>query len=246
MAFHPDEFPDNEIPGLQGQINNWLGDILPVNESGANDSNPLTPSASGGGGSLEVASTENSTSGAAQTEYDLGESFQVYRLDASPFVQGNIPDRDLAELVEATDRWHHQLIANHKAIGYSRSLTSGEGICQLFVSDLAGAIQDAIVWLNAYEAEHPEYTADLPRVRLLIVPGFNVYAFWIQRTRGFENEPSADWESHVLVISAPDSMDNLPRQRLLDTKEFLSAFSGVTPMLGLTTPGTNGSSIIQL
>ena len=244
MSFHPDEFPEIEIDSLKGQLNNWLGDILPPPEANADSLD--TFHAPGSADSASGASREPSAP-VVQTDYDLGESFVVYRLDASPFVSGDIPDRDLSELAESTNRWHHQLIADDKAIGYSRSLISGKGICQMFVSDLAGAIQEAIVWLNAFEEKHTEYTVDLPRVRLLIVPGFNVYAFWIQRTKGFENADRSGWESHVLAISVPISMDDkLPRERMLDTKQFLSAFHGVTPMLGLTTPGANGNSIIQL
>ena len=69
-------------------------------------------------------------------------------------------------------------------------------------------------------------------MRLVTIPTFHTHAFLIQE-KGINGSDVASGDSYALVVSAPGWLDELPRQKLLTTKEFLLGFKDKTPIIGL-------------
>lgn len=95
---------------------------------------------------------------------------------------------------------------------------------QLYISDLALGVADAIQWIDQFEKDNQEYASHDPVVRLLYVQAYYVTAFWLVK----EDEG----ESNVLVIDAPASLKGLQYDRLLSSREFLEAFRDAPRPIG--------------
>lgn len=222
--FHTDNISEETVQTLKLDLDLWLADVVKAG---------LLPSSSSGG-PQPLAEHLNVMEEATVPEldvaqYELGETFTEYILGAETIRTQMHSGADLARLVKATGRRHHQLKLNKQPVAYARSLISEGGpageICQFLISNLAGSIQNAIRWIDEYEERDPEYASTQPAVRLLVVPSYNVYAFWIFReTLG---------ESNVLIIAAPVWLTKLVRNRLLTTREFLEGFESMKPIEGL-------------
>src|SRR5213593_77019 len=124
---------------------------------------------------------------------EVGESFSLYMLPAEGIQRGTEHRDwpDLQHLVKETGRWHHQIRFGGKGRGFARSIAppyapERSSIRELFLSPLAERIDKTIDWLDKHVSE------DLV-VRLLEVPAYQVYAFWI-----FDE---AKGESRVVNIS---------------------------------------------
>lgn len=201
-----DDFPTEHLKTLTEQINNWLGDMIRSNRLRLGHVNP--------------------------DSFELGEQFVMACLNDRELRDANSLDRDLGELVKLTRRRHHQLKYEKKAVAYARSLVEKkEALCQLFATKLALKVQAAIEWLDAHENEFPEFAEAVWRVRLVTVPTFHTHAFLIQKLKDGSDVPTG--ESYVFVVSAPDWMEKLPREKLLRTREFLLAFESKTPLIGV-------------
>src|SRR6185295_8050940 len=119
-----------------------------------------------------------------------------------------------------------------RPLAYARSnIDRGEALCQLFATKLAAKVQDAIEWLDAHEDEFPEFAEATWRVRLVTIPTFHTHAFLIQQLGN--GSDVATGESYIFVVSSPDWLERLPRQKLLRTREFLLAFQSKTPIIGV-------------
>lgn len=208
-----DDFPLEYLKTLTEQINNWLGDMLRS-------------------GQLRLDRLLGSKSAATADSFELGEQFLMAVLNDKEIRDVNSINRDLGDLVKLTGRRHHQLKFEKKALAYARSLVEKqETLCQLFATKLAPKIQEAIEWLDANENQFPEFAEASWRVRLVTIPTFHTHAFLIQQLENGSNVSTG--ESYIFVVSAPDWMERLPRQKLLRTREFLLAFQSKTPIIGV-------------
>jgi hypothetical protein len=136
---------------------------------------------------------------------ELAESFPVWMLPANALAH---PNADLAELALPTGDWHHQVKLDGQARAFARSRPLGADadswrLTEFFPASLAGAVEEAIGWVDA----------NVPQdwlVRLLVVPAYNLTAFWFVEARA----------SQVLVVHAPQ-YDSLPKDILLEPAAFL-------------------------
>lgn len=217
--FKTDPFPPANLNSLTEQINNWLGDMIRNGQlPPLKDEAPLD----------HVTRSTSSPTGS----YELGEQFLMACLNDPEVHAVRSLDRDLGELVTLTGRRHHQLKYKQTAVAYARSLVANdEALCQLFATKLAPKVQEAIAWLDERENERPEFAEEPWRVRLVTIPTFHTHAFLIQKVENGSDVASGD--SYALVVSAPGWLDELPRQKLLTTKEFLLGFKDKTPIIGL-------------
>jgi len=205
-----DDFPTTHVNKLTEQINNWLGEMIRKGQLPA-DSPQASPTTA---------------------SYELGEQFLMASLTDPEVHAVTSLDRDLSELVTATGRRHYQIKFKQVAVAYARSLVaSDESLCQLFATRLAPKVQEAIAWLDAREAEGSEFAEGSWRVRLVTIPPFHTHAFLIEKMQNGSDVALGD--SYVLVVSAPDWLERLPRQRLLTTREFLLGLKDEVPILGL-------------
>lgn len=211
-----DDFPKRYLMPLTQQINNWLSDMIRHRRL------PLDP----------VMEAEKTI---ALDSFELGEQFLMACLNNPQIHAVRSLDRDLGELVTLTRRRHHQLKYKKRAWAYARSrVDRHETLCQLFSTKLAVRVEEAIALLDKLENEFPEFAEATWRVRLITIPTFHTHAFLIQQVENGSEVPVG--ESYILVVSAPEWMEELPLQKLLRTRDFLVAFDNKTPILGV--PGT--------
>jgi hypothetical protein len=198
-----DDFPQEHLQTLTAQINNWLGDMIQTRQL-----------------RLHQVTADS---------FELGEQFLMAVLNDKEIRDVNSLNKDLGDLVKPTGRRHHQLKYQKKALGYARSLVKKEEtLCQLFATKLAPKVEEAIEWLDANE---DKFAGATWRVRLVTVPTYHTHAFLIQQ---LENGSDVSiGESFILVVSAPDWMHSLSQQSLLRTREFLLAFRGKVPIIGV-------------
>lgn len=209
-----DDFQPRHLKTLIPQIDSWLGDMI-------------------GSGQLSMDRVMDSDSPMTMDSFELGEQFLMECLNEEEIHDVKSWDRDLADLITPTGRRHHQLTNQKRAFGYARSLVTNddtpETLCQLFATQLAPKIQDAIEWLDRHEEE--KFSEGTWRVRLVTIPTFHTHAFLIQQ---LENGSDVSiGESYILVVSKPKWMETLPLHKLLRTKQFLQAFEGKSPIIGV-------------
>lgn len=171
---------------------------------------------------------------------ELVETFAVWTLDARALTRGRgaakksgakksaaKSDR-LSAHARATGRWHHQIRVGGIAAAFARS--SGAKLeldsaspSGLFVSPLAGKVEEAIDWIDENEPEGRDGARD-PVVRLLVVPSHQLHAFWLL--------DEGEGTSEALVIDAPARF-GAPARRLLGEGEFLELLRRSRPVRGL-------------
>jgi hypothetical protein len=149
--------------------------------------------------------------------FELAEAFPIWLL---PLDALRKKEPELANLAENTGAWHHQIKVDGQARFVARS-TMPEGnpamlqLMELSPSPLAERIDNAITWTD-------ENVQDDAEVRLLLVPAFNLTAFW------FVGGPM----SRVLVVDAPLYPGEVPMDRLLASKEFIELLHSLPPIKG--------------
>lgn len=228
--FHSDKVSPGDMTNLTGQLSNWLSEVIDAG---------LLPESKPANSPLSALNVnETSEMAAAGSDYRLGESFIVYTLDGETIESSDSQVKDLADLVRPTDRRHHQVRVDQKPVAFSRTIVSkNETVCQFFISKLAEDIQEAMAWIDDYEKRNPGYADTDPLVRLLIIPEYNLTAFWIYKLtrlkswRSFFQKPKR--ESNVVIISAPIELEKLKKEEFLNTRQFLQAFAGHSPITGL-------------
>ena len=89
---------------------------------------------------------------------------------------------------------------------------------ELFQSEIARKIDDVIDWID------PNVKGD-PLVRLLIVPAYQLHAFWLK-----EGEAS-----QVVVVDMPNGFTRLQYGKLYTSKEFLEALAQEQHIIGIST-----------
>jgi hypothetical protein len=249
---HPDQVSTENLTSVARQVGNWLDQSAAEKFRAAGQgANPPAGPPNFSESSSPSASDAGLPPAATPPPFELGESFAVYSLGAEYVEKGPPGGADLAQLARKTGRWHHQIKVGKKPVGFARSTGEGDAaveLQQIYVSDLAKYVDEAITWLDAYEEQNPNGEAPDPVVRLLVVPAYQVHAFWLCDPRA-EGEPpsgasrtpakaeSGAWgyggESRVLVIDAPPHLDGLRPNALLGSGEFLEAFRGKEQFGGL-------------
>ena len=210
-----DHFPPKHLKKLTRQVNNWLGDMIQSDQ-------------------LRLNYPRNSKSATINASFELGENFLMACLSDKEIFDDKSLDRDLGDLVKLTGRRHHQLkhqlIRGKRAFAYARTVVArNETLCQLFATNLAPKIQDAIRWLDRHEKD--EFAEGTWRVRLVTVPTFHTHAFLIQQLEN--GKVVSTGESKILVIKTTEWMDELSYEQLFTTENFLQAFKKQTPILGV-------------
>jgi len=158
----------------------------------------------------------------ADAQPKLGESFEIFLLGAGDIAAAAQPGGGLANVIRRTSHWHHQIIANGKALGFARSTepssTQSEwSVQKLFASNLASEIATAV---DRIDRERPEDDAE---ARLVFVPSYHLHAFLLESPRG----------SEVLVVDSHYSESGLEAGQFYAETEFLKRLSGVPRIRGL-------------
>ncbi|HEY0545971.1 MAG TPA: hypothetical protein VGC91_11385 [Pyrinomonadaceae bacterium] len=225
-TIQPDTLAKNDLEQIAHTLTPWL-DAATVRK--------LISAAEGADSSKKKPVTETHTfasptiRNAAPPSFALEETFALYRLGAKSIAGAIGSEIDIKDLAIDTSRWHHQIKVDSQPVAFARTCASEKAgsfeTCQLFVSDVSGAIDDAIAWIDKYEAAHPEYAETEPLARLLVVPAFNVLALWLWKRK--------IGQSDLLVIDALPELDGLKGNQLLSSAEFLKAFEGHSPIAGV-------------
>lgn len=251
--FHPDKVSHGALEGVSRQLGGWLDGTTAGKFRAASTASGLAHE------SLTLDSlTDFSTppANAQPPSFELRETFCVYSLRFDRIEEGLQTGADLVQLAEPTGRWHHQVMCGGWTVGFARSLSESAAsfnVCQLYVSDLAKHIDDAVTWIDAFEKQNPAYAASAPVVRLLFIPSYQTHAFWLVRgpSGGFFRSlvsrvlrvlgidaKKETGGSDVLIIDAPSYLRPLRPLTKLSSKELLEAFRGVQPLGGGLTFGS--------
>ena len=218
----PDSMQEDGLRQVAKQLTEWFGGEMTRKMSGAAGSTEQPPVADaimpGSAG------TQRADDIPLKPEFTLAETFDIYVLGANLIDPAIDSGEDLSKFAQSTRRAHHQIKVDNEAVGYARSLIGRQPpkVSQLFVSNLAKAYDQSIKLLEKYEDEHKDEKERL--VRVLLVPAYQVHAFWLFA----ENQ-----KSELLVIDAPAELKDLQTDRLLSSDYFLRAFKGIKPTAGL-------------
>lgn len=170
----------------------------------------------------QLSAAASKTLGAAVLQHqaiELTESFSLWSIAADAIIN---PNAELAHIATQTGRWHHQVKTNGKATAFARSVPLGAdakswSLRETFESDIAAQIDLAIDWIDANAKGDP-------LVRLLVVPAFQVHAFWLVEGN----------DSSILVVDAPEIYQRLKRNGLMSASEFLDAIRGEQHVSGVS------------
>lgn len=154
-----------------------------------------------------------------EAELGLGETFDVWVLEADAVIRST---DDLRELANPTGRLHHQVFINGVIETFARSIPLGATpdswqVVEVFKSPLARKIDEAIRQVDDL------YIDGDPLTRLLVVPAYQVNAFWLLNHESVEK---------VFVLDRPEKFTNLPTNQLLSYKEFLDALRKEQHIIG--------------
>jgi hypothetical protein len=244
--FHPDDVPNDALKSVSQQLGDWfdattVGEFHPTSVMpGATHELPNINEgvAIAEGGSMPSAP-------APPPSFELRETFAIWSLSIDRIEDGLRTDKDLVELARWTGRWHHQVVCNERPVGFARSTNRSVAaldVCQLYTSDLAKHIDDAITWLDEFEAQNPDNAASNRLVRLLFVPSYQTHAFWLIKeppkdspeTLGSSrvNPEPVQAGSDVLIIDAPSYLEPLRPLMMLTSNELLEALREKEPLGG--------------
>jgi hypothetical protein len=137
----------------------------------------------------------------------IAESFPVWMLQFDPSMPA---DTDLHKITKETGHWQHQ-VRNHRGTKQiARSITPSAGapeqtrLVELSTTPIAGKIDEAIKWID-------EHVPGDPLARILVVPAVHVTTFWLEENNA----------SQIVLVSRPDSFENLRYNHLYPAAEFL-------------------------
>lgn len=245
LKFHADELADDNLDSVSRQLGDWFDEATLGKFHTASAPKEFS-------GALEAENFKGSTLSAyaGPPSLELRETFAVWSLRDDKISEGLRTGADLVQLAEPTGRWHHQVVCNDLPVGFARSVSEdggGCGVSQLYVSDLAAYIDDAIRWVDEFEKANPLYAASNPLVRLLFIPSYQTHAFWLVKSPpgsslralmsqalrgvGINLKPGRP-ESDVFIIDAPSYLRPLRPQTLLSSRELLDVFRDHEPRGG--------------
>ena len=152
-------------------------------------------------------------------DVEIGETFEVWVLGLDAITQ---PLNELKLLANPRGLWHQVRIEGLAQV-FARSILLGAQpsscrVVEVFQSKLAGKIDEAIKWIDDKKFPDDWLT------RLLIVPAYQVHAFWLLPDEG---------AGQILVVDTPaQSAFIQPAERLPSEKEFLDALRSERPIIG--------------
>jgi hypothetical protein len=156
--------------------------------------------------------------------YDLTDTFAVWVLDEEALSTKRTSS--LSEMARFAERWHHQIRQGGEVAVYARSVGSdGSDLSfqQLAQSELARSIDQAISLVDTYEKE----LAGDWLVRLLIVPSYQAYAFWLVNQ-------SSEKDSKVLLIEGAEQLSGVSRTEFFTDDRFVELLRRTRPVMGLS------------
>lgn len=150
---------------------------------------------------------------------EMGETFSVWILDADKIEPTTT---DLTRLARPLNRWHHQLKFGKKAVMFARSMPlemkpSNWTVQELAESPIPDRIDRAIDWIDTY-------TENDPLVRILVVPAYHIYAFWL-----IDGD-----KSQLLMVDLPPNFTNLRTDRLYSSQNFFSGLFQEHPVMEIS------------
>lgn len=151
----------------------------------------------------------------------LGESFPLWTLPLAAIDQRA---RSVREKARTTAIWHHQLRSGDRPSHYARSRTRDgtqyNEVIELVRSGLAGAIDQAVDWIDDNVGEGPV-------VRLLHIPAYLTTVFWLEDER----------QDLFLLIDAPARYrDALGEPELIAAGDFLGRLIRLPHIRGALPP----------
>lgn len=155
----------------------------------------------------------------SQAEVKLRETFEVWVLEADAVIQST---DDLSLLARPIGRWHHQVSIDSEVKSFARSTPLGATpeswrVVEVFQSPLAEKIDDALRRIDDLKL------GDEWLARLLVVPAYQVHAFWLLNSEDVEK---------IFVIDHPAQFTHLLTDRLLSYDEFLVALRREQHIIG--------------
>lgn len=176
-----------------------------------------------------------------QAPPELAESFGIFSLTTPGIKKATQEGIGLAEVIQGTGRWHHQILAGGKPVGFATSIEpSGKqedwSVQSAFVSELAAKIEDAV---QQIDAQWPEDTTE---VRFVVVPAYHLHFFLIEskektkskKTTGkkpLSKKPAG--KSEVFVIDSPFSSPGPEQGKLYEEHRFLESLQAVPRVRGI-------------
>lgn len=149
---------------------------------------------------------------------NLGESLKVNVLFYNELQNDGRAFRDR---LRQTGLWHHQLYRDEVANQFARTAEtlarpSGHQVVEVVTSPITESLQKTIEWVDANVTQEAE-------AELLSVPEFLLTALWL-------HGPEID---AVVVSSMAPGLDQIPLNRLVDSREFIQRLVEQTPIQGL-------------
>lgn len=179
--------------------------------------------------SLDFSSGDEPGASAESASYDMTEHFAVWVINYDDLMQPADEKASAIKIPKPTNRWHHQIRKGGKVTGYARSAESESdalALRQFFDSEIASDIDNAITVLDQMERSNPLFSESDWVTRLLVVPAYQVHAFWLV------NETSD--QSLVLLIGAPSQLEGTSRKELISLESFVALLRQLQPTTGLT------------
>lgn len=163
------------------------------------------------------------------TSIELTENFSVWSLGADSVCASAQTKTDLQQLAMPTGRWHHQVKFDGAAEAFARSTPLGAdpnswSLREFFVSPIAEKIDKTVDWVD-------QNTSDDFLVRLLIVPAYQIHAFWLTE--------DGEANSYVVIVDAPVQYETIQPFHLYKSQEFLDNLLREQHIVGIYEDGTS-------
>jgi hypothetical protein len=174
---------------------------------------------------------------ARESTVDLGTSIELWRLSLRAVERAKVEDLGLRDLAKRIG-WHYQFKVNDNSVGFARSASLKDArdsaVEEIFVSDVAQAIDQAINWANE-NAGTNEKVSDDRTARVLTVPSFQIEALWF-----IQEDPAGRGDNSngdVYLVSVPPGVERLRESQFISADTFLEALRDQSPGMGLIHTG---------
>jgi hypothetical protein len=154
----------------------------------------------------------------------MAENLRVCLLTAEEVTSAASTGKDLRMVAQETNRFHHQIRFDERAVAYARSIqtTTPQGglawsVREVAVTHLAENIDTALLFVE------PRLLEESTLVRLLVVPAYRVHALWLINQSHRDQVVLADTPSH----------SGLRAFEIMESTEFLAALSKENQVVGI-------------
>jgi hypothetical protein len=158
-------------------------------------------------------------------QIQLAENLRVCFLTAEEVTSAANTGKDLRMVAQETNRFHHQIRFDSRAVAYARSVqtTTPQGkltwsVREFAVAPLAEDIEQALL------IAEPRLLEESTLVRLLAVPAYGVHALWLINQRH---------RDQVVLVDTPSRFRWLTAFQIVESPEFLAALSKETQVVGI-------------